>query len=328
VIAAVLLAAALAVSVGGPADDPAYLPVHAASALGTFEAEGVQVTLRKAKHPAGAVESLRDKQAEVAVTTAEQAVRSAWARGTPVRILVAHRAAPSIALLVSARHADRVTGVAALRGQRVGILGPGTTSHLALVALLARQKLGPADVGLVSHGSTALVSRLGSGELAAAMIEEPWIGRAIATGAGTVLADLRQPDDVVRHLGGPFYEVVSVATADAKRLGELEPALTAYARALLRVQHWLATTPAAAVAARLPAGLVGDPERFAARLEGARGGYAPQGHASDAGLTATLEVLRGASPWPVTLKLEPEGLREPGFVTAARAALGPGPPAP
>jgi ABC-type nitrate/sulfonate/bicarbonate transport system substrate-binding protein len=160
------------------------------------------------------------------------------------------------------------------------------------------------------------------------LVEEPWIGRAIATGAGTVLADLRQPDDVVRHLGGPFYEVVSVATADAKRLGELEPALTAYARALLRVQHWLATTPAEAVAGRLPAGLVGDPERFVARLEAARAGYPPQGHATDAGLRATLEVLRGGSPWPVTLELDPEALREPAFVTAARAALGPAPAGP
>jgi NitT/TauT family transport system substrate-binding protein len=328
VIGALLLATTLAVSVGGPADDPAYLPVHAAAALGTFEAEGVQVALRRAKHPASAVETLREGGAAVAVITADQAVRGAWARGTPVRILVAHRAAPAVALLVSSKHAGRVTGIPALRGQRVGMAGPGTTSHLALLALLKRHKLGPTDAGLTSFGSTALVTRLAAGELAAAMLEEPWASRAIASGAGTVLVDLRQPEDAARHLGGPFYEVVSVAAADDKRLAELEAPLTAYARALQRVQHWLATTPPAAVAARLPAGLVGDPERFAARLEAARAGYAPQGHATDAGLTSTLEVLRGGTPWPVTLKLEPEGLREPAFVTAARAALGPTPPAP
>lgn len=327
-IGGLLLAAALAVSVGGPADDPAYLPVHAAAALATFEAEGVQVTLRRAKHPAAAMEMLKDDGAAVAVTTADQAVRGAWARGVPVRVLVAHRSAPAAALLVSATHAGRVTGVAALRGQRVGIPGPGTTSYFALVALLRRQKLGPADLGLVSLGGTALLTRLASGELAAAMVEEPWASRAIASGAATVLVDLRGPEDAVRHLGGPFYEVASVARADEKRLGELESPLVAYTRALLRVQHWLATTPAAAVAGRLPAGLVGDPERFTARLEAARAGYAPGGHATDAGLQATLEMLRGGTPWPVTLKLEPSGLREPAFVTAARTALGPNPPAP
>jgi NitT/TauT family transport system substrate-binding protein len=327
VIGALLLATTLAVSVGGPADDPAYLPVHAAAALGTFEAEGVQVALRRSKHPAGAMETLRDGTAAVAVTTADQAIRGAWARGTPVRILVAHRAAPAAALLVSSKH-GRVTGLPALRGERVGIAGPGTTSHLVLLSLMARHRLRPTDLGLTSFGSTTMLTRLATGELVAAAVEEPWVSRALATGAATVLIDLRRPEDAARHLGGPFYEVVSVASAEDKRLGELEAPLTAYTRALLRVQHWLATTPAAAVAARLPAGLVGDAERFAARLEAARAGYAPQGHATDAGLTSTLEVLRGGTPWPVTLKLEPEGLREPAFVTAARAALGPTPPAP
>ena len=46
------------------------------------------------------------------------------------------------------------------------------------------------------------------------------------------------------------------------------------------------------------------------------------------GLQATLEVLRGGTPWPVTLKLEPEGLREPAFVTAARTTLGQNPQGP
>jgi NitT/TauT family transport system substrate-binding protein len=286
------------------------------------------VTLRRTKHPAAAAETLRDDRAAVAVTTADQAVRGAWARGTPVRILVAHRSAPAVVLLVSAKHAARVTGVAALRGRRVGMPGPGTTGHLVLLALLARHRLGPADLDLVSFGGTALLTRLASGELAAAVAEEPWASRAIASSAATVLVDLRRPEEAARHLGGPFYEVASLVRADDKRLGELEAPLVAYARALLRVQHWLATTPAEAVAGRLPAGLVGDPERFVARLEAARAGYPPQGHATDAGLRATLEVLRGGSPWPVTLELDPEALREPAFVTAARAALGPAPAGP
>jgi sulfonate transport system substrate-binding protein len=349
-LALTLLAAAapLAVSVGGPAEDPAYLPVHVAAALGTFQAEGVEVVLRRAKHPAAAIEALRERTAAVAVTTADQAVRGAWARGTPVRIVVAHNRAPTVALLVSAKHRDTVRRVEDLRRQRVGMPGPGTTAHLVLATLLARHRLGPADVQLASFGGTVLVSRLASGELAAAMLDEPWIGRALEAGAAQVLLDVRQPEDVVRHLGGPFYEILSVTRAgdkdaksdketkaekerkalEAKALAELEPALAAYARALIRVQAWLAATPAAAVAERLPPALVGDPARFVARLDPARAGYVPDGHATEAGLRTTLQVLRAGSPWPVTLKITPEDLQEPPFVTAARTGLGPAPPAP
>jgi ABC-type nitrate/sulfonate/bicarbonate transport system substrate-binding protein len=329
-LAFALLAAAapLAVSVGGPAEDPAYLPVHVAAALGIFQAEGVEVALRRAKHAAGAIEALRDQAAAVAVTTADQAVRGAWARGTPVRILVAHTRAPAVALLVSGKHRDAIRRVEDLRGQRVGMPGPGTTGHLVLATLLTRHRLAPADVQLVSLGGTTLVSRLASGELAAAVLDGPWIARALDAGAAQVLLDVRQPEESVRHLGGPFHEILSVARADEKALAELEPALVAYARALIRVQAWLAATPAPAVAERLPPALIGDPARFAARLDAARAAYALDGHATEAGLRATLQVLRAGSPWPVTLKVTPEGLREPSFVTAARTALGPAPPAP
>jgi len=321
-------AAPLAVSVGGLAEDPAYLPVHAAAALGTFDAEGITVTLRRAKHPAGAADALREGTAAVAVTTADQAVRGAWARGTPVRVLVAHTRAPAVALLVSVKHRDRVRRLEDLRGQRVGIPGPGTTGHLVLVTLLARHRIGPADLQLVSLGGTALVSHLAGGDLAAAVLQEPWATRALEAGAGQALLDVRRPEETARLLGGPFYEVLSVARADEKALAEAEAGLAAYARALIRVQAWLAATPAAAIAGRLPPGLVGDPDRFVARLDGARAAYVPDGHATEAGLRATLQVLRAGSPWPVTLKVSPEALREPAFVTAARAALGPTPPAP
>ncbi|MBI4011344.1 MAG: ABC transporter substrate-binding protein [Candidatus Rokubacteria bacterium] len=323
-----LLAVLLVVSVGGPAEDPAYLPVHAAAALGTFQAEGVTVTLRRAKHPAAAVEALRDGTAAVAVTTADQAVRGAWARGAPVRVLVAHTRAPATTLLVSAKHRDRVRRVEDLRGQRVGIPGPGTTGHLVLAALLARHRLGPIDLQLVSLGGAATIARLAGGELAAAALDEPWAARALEAGAGQALLDFRQPEETARQLGGPFYEVVSVARADQKAPAEADAALAGYVRALIRVQAWLAVTPAPAVAQRLGAILVGDADRVVARLDGARPAYVPDGQATDAGLKTTLEVLRAGSPWPVTLKVGPATLREPAFVTAARAALGPTPPPP
>ena len=329
VAAGLLLAAPtpLVVSVGGPPEDPAYLAVYAAEALGTFEAEGVRPTLRRAKHAAAAADALRDKDVAVAATTADQAVRGLWARGTPVRVLVAHTRAPAAALLVSAKHRDSVTGIQDLRGRRVGIPGPGTSGHLALVALLRERRIEPWQLELVSLGGTTLVARLASGGLVAAVVEEPWASRALRAGAAGVLFDFRRPEDAARHLGGPFYEVVSVAPAAEPDPGRLE-ALEGFVRAMLRVQAWLAATPPEAVVERLPRRLVTDPEGFVARLAAVQATLAPDGVATEAGLTATLRILRGGSPWPVTLKLGPADLSEPPFVAAARARLGPAPPAP
>jgi NitT/TauT family transport system substrate-binding protein len=336
----------LVVSVGGPAEDPAYLPVHAALALGTFEAEGVQVTLKRAKHPNGAMAALRDREAAVAVTTMDEAIRGAWARKLPVQVLAAHVRAPAVALLVAPAARESVRRIEDLLGRAVAIPGPGTTGHLLLVTLLREARVEPWQVDIRSLGHAALLTRLAGEELAAAMVEEPWASRLLDAGRVGLLVDLRRPEEVERDLGGPFYEVVSVAVAPPKdtekpksKTGavakkevprELPPeaALVAFTRAVIRVQAWLATAPPQAVAERLPPSLVGDRARFEARLGTRRAAYVATGEPTAAGLEATLRALRAGSPWPTGLNVGPDDLATPPAVTEARRQLGPSPPAP
>ena len=341
----------LTVAVGGPADDPAYLPVHVAVALGTFEAEGVKVTLKREKHPTGAVTALRDRETGIAVTTLDEAIRGAWARKIPVQVLAAHVRAPAVALLVAPAARDTVRRVEDLRSKPVGIPGPGTTGHLLLAALLRGARIQPWQVDTRSVGSTALLAQLGAGDLVAAMVEEPWVSRLLAAGRASVLIDFRQPSEVERVLGGPFYEVVSVAVSppkddkdkketskagtDAKKgtPARIEPppeaALAAYARAVARVQAWLASTPSAVVAERLPPALVGDRTRFEARLGAQQAAYAGTGDVTREGLEATIRVLRGGgSPWPVSLTVGPDDLAPPPGIAEARRQLGTVPPPP
>ena len=340
---------ALTVAVGGPAEDPAYLPVHAAVALGTFEAEGVKVTLKRAKHPTGAVTALRDRQAGIAVTTLDEAIRGAWARRLPVQVLAAHVRAPAVALLVASAARDVVRRVEDLRGKAVGIPGPGTTGHLLLVTLLRGARVEPWQIDTRSVGSRTLLAQLGAGDLAAAMVEEPWASRLVDAGRASVLVDFRRPAEVERLLGGPFYEVVSVAATaledDAKETPKAgadarkgtpprvepppEAVLAAYARGLARVQAWLAATPPPVVAERLPPTLVGDRPRFEARLGAQQTAYAGAGEATREGIEATLRVLRGGgSPWPVHLSVGADDLAPPPGVAEARRQLGATPPAP
>jgi ABC-type nitrate/sulfonate/bicarbonate transport system substrate-binding protein len=337
----------LTVAVGGSAEDPAYLPVHAAAALGTFEAEGIQVTLRRAKHPTAAVTALRDREAGVAVTTLDEAIRGAWARQLPVQVLVAHVRAPAVALLVAPAARDAVRRVEDLRGRAVGIPGPGTTGHLLFATLLRGARVNPWQVDTRSLGSGAVMAGLAAGDLTAAMVEEPWASRLVEAGRVSVLVDLRRPEEIERVLGGPFYEVVSVAVAavkdGAKETGKTkagakkgppriepppEPILAAFGRALARIQAWLATTPPSAVAERLPPALVGDRARFQSRLGARQAAYAGTGEPSPAGFEATLRVLRAGSPWPVSLSVGPNDLAPPPGVAEARRQLGPTPPAP
>jgi ABC-type nitrate/sulfonate/bicarbonate transport system substrate-binding protein len=265
-----------------------------------------------------------------------------------VQVLVAHVRAPAVALLVSPAARDTVRRVEDLQGKAVGIPGPGSTGHLLLAQLLRSARVKPSQIDARSIGSTALLAQLGGGDLAAAMVEEPWVSRLLDSRRAEVLVDFRRPAETERIVGGPFYEVVSVAVtpppkdvskakagAEAKKAGPppIEPPaeaiLAAYARAVARVQVWLATTPPAAVAERLPPALVRDRARFEERLAAEQAAYAGTGEPTPEGLAATLRVLRGgASPWPVTLSVSAEDLASPPAVVAARRQLGPTPPPP
>jgi NitT/TauT family transport system substrate-binding protein len=333
----------IVVAVGATAEDPAYLPVHAAAALGTFEAEGVRVTLRRSKHPTAAMAAVRDREAQIAVTTLDQAIQGAWARGLPVRAVVAHVRAPAAALLVAPGLRDAVRRVEDLRGRVVGVPGPGTTGDLLLSSLLRRARVEPWQVDVRSLGGAPLARRLASGEVAAGLVEEPWVSRLLEAQRAVPLIDLRRPEEAARRLGGPFYEVVSVsvrapereATGRAARKKGPPPhepppeaALVAFARAVIRVQVWLATTPAEAVADRLPPALVGDRAGFVARLAAAQPRYVADGEATEEGLEASFRVLREGNPWPVTVKVDGEAMSAPPAIAAARRALGATPPAP
>jgi NitT/TauT family transport system substrate-binding protein len=340
---------AVTVSVGGPTDDPAYLPVHAAAALGTFAAEGIEVTLKRAKHPTAAVAALREREAGIAVATLDEGIRGGWSRKLPLQVIVAHVRAPTVALLVAPGARDTIRRVEDLRGKPVGMPGPGTTGHLLLAALLRGARIEPSKVDVRSVVAPALLTQFASGDLGAAMVEEPWVSRLLEAERASALIDLRQPAEIERLFGGPFYEVVSLAAAPVKEVPKAKPrtsltapkeppppiqpppdaVLAAYARALARVQVWLATTPPQEIAERLPANLVGDRARFAARIGPRQAAYAGSGEATAVGLTATLRVLRGGgSPWPATLSLGPDDLVSPPAVAEARGQLGPAPPAP
>ncbi|MBI2460095.1 MAG: ABC transporter substrate-binding protein [Candidatus Rokubacteria bacterium] len=142
-LSAALLAAEpapLTVAVAGPPTEPSYLPLYVAEALGTFEAEGVRVTLRRVKGEGSAVAALREGDAEVAATSVDQAVRLGWGRGTPLALVALTALSPPAALLVSARHRETIATVADLRGKRIAIPGPGTSVHHLAIHLLRRPR--------------------------------------------------------------------------------------------------------------------------------------------------------------------------------------------
>lgn len=297
----IVLLQGLAIAVSGPATSAEYLPLHVAEAHGAFARAGLTVTLARAGSEGEAAEALAEGKVDLAATSVEAALRRG--RRVPAdvpQLVLGLTAAPPVALLVASGHA--VESVRGLRGLRVAIAAPGAPEHAWLLGLLRRADVRVPDVELVSLGSRGLTRALQRGDAQAGLVDEPWATRLLVAGDATMLADLRTPDAAAAALGRPTVHAALFAR-DGRAPDETT--LQALERAVGDAQALIGTMDPAALAARLPREVVGNPGEFAARLEATRRIYLPEGRVSAEQLAATIEIIRGRLPFPPTLAPPP-----------------------
>lgn len=298
--AGVGLWAAITIAVAGPASSPEYLPVHLAHAGGYFVQEKLQVTLKIERSEGDAALALARGRADIAATSLDAAYRLGHTAGAPPQLLFGLTAAPPVALLVSPIHKDTVRSPSDLRGQPVGLPGIGTPEQAMLATILSRADVKVHQVPLRTFSNRGLAGALEQGEVAAAVIADPWVTRLVAEDTASILVDLRTRAGAARWLGAETVHAAVFVRAEG-RPGD--PELAALVRALLRATAKVAEAPAEALAAVLPAAVTGQPDDFSLRVAGTRQIYLPRGQVTEDMLKASVAQARERSPFPAALKL-------------------------
>ncbi|HTI55442.1 MAG TPA: ABC transporter substrate-binding protein [Verrucomicrobiae bacterium] len=296
----VLLQTSLTIAVGGPITSPEYVPLHLAQAEGHFAAQQLAVTLRPMRSDAGAAEALALGHTQLAATSLDAALRLGHVEGAPPRLVWGLTAAAPVALLVNPARAESIRSAADLLGQTVAVPAPGTTEDQTLGLLLARAGVPVSRVTLRSLGERGAARALESGEVAAAVLAEPYVSRLVGDGKAAVAIDLRTAAGAAAALGGPTVNAALFARAgagpDAATLRALGAALQA---ALARVTG----SEPDALATALPPAVVGSPADFATRLRSARDLFLPGGRVSVETLAHSLALVRARAPLPIQVKV-------------------------
>ena len=296
----IVLLQALTLAVSGPATSPEYLPIWIAAADGHFDRQRLKVTIRTTRSEVGAAEALAQGQADLVATSLEALLRFGTREGQSPRLLVGLTAAPPVALVVNTAH-GRVRSVEELAGLRVGLSAPGAAEHSWLLTLLARAKLTPTQVHIVSVGAQGLERSLAAGEVHAALLPEPAASRLLTAGTVTLLADLRTPTAARQTLGAPTVSAGVFVRAD-RRPGERE--LAAFTRALLAAEARLTAGRPEDLAALLPRHVVETPASFEARVAQARTLYLAEGRVTAEQLDATTGFLGDQLPLPARARVQ------------------------
>ncbi len=297
----ILLLQSLTIAVSGPATSPEYLPLRVADAEGYFADAGLRVTLRTTRAESGAAEALAQKEANLAATSIEAALRFGAAKtGEAPRIVFGLSAAPPVVLAVPARLTDTTRSVEDLAGTIVGISSPGAPEQTWFLALLAKADLRVTQVSLMSYGEHGLGIALAEGQVRAGLIGEPLASRLLADGTVSALADFRDPQGLAQALGRPTVHAAVFESARA-RLRDAE--LEALSRALLRALSRIESASPEELAQRLPRAVVGRPDDFAVRLAGTKKIYLHNGVVGADALQATIAMIREHIPLPRVLRV-------------------------
>jgi NitT/TauT family transport system substrate-binding protein len=297
---ALFLQATLTIGVAGPAISPEYLPVRVAEAAGHFAEEKLQVSIQTFRSPADAAAALASGRVDLAATSLDAALRLGHLRGAPPRLIYGLTVAPPVALLVPEGRKAEIRGLADLEGKTVGITAPGTPEAEALGALLLNAGIRPERVTVASYGERPLARALGAGQVAAAVIGDPWATRLVREGQAAVLADLRTPAEAARWLGADTVHAAVFIPASS-RLADAD--LVPLARALLRGSRRVRAAPPGDLAAGLGASVIGDPEDFALRVEGARGVFIADGMVAPDALEAAVRLAEARARLPAVVNL-------------------------
>lgn len=302
-LAVILMLKALTVAVAGPPGSPEYLPLRVAEAHGDFVRESLTVTLRSTRSESGAAEALAQDQADLAATSLEAMLRFGQRKtgktGSVPWLIFGLTAGPPVAVVVSRAHGDAVRSVGDLAGARVGFAAAGGSEQTWLQAVLARAQIPASRVSLVSLGSRGVLNALDAGEVHAAVVAEPTATALLGEDRARLLVDLRSPDAVRLALGTTTVNAAVFSRADRR----LDPALAAFARALIAAERRIATAPPATLAEALPRGVVGAGDEFQRQIEATRGIYLRGGVVESEAVRATLAMIRAHLPLPGWLRV-------------------------
>lgn len=281
----------LTIGVGGQSS-LVYLPTTLAAQLGYYKEVGLDVALQDLQAGSKALTALLGGSVDVTSGYYDHTIQT-QAKGKSIESFVTMLKLPGIALVISPKEHKQISSISDLKGAKIGVTAPGSSTDFFLNYLLKQAGL---SVDAVSHqaiggGSTA-VAAMEQGTVDAAVMIDPAISELLKRQPDTkVLYDLRTVDGVQKVYGTPQYPAAVLYSTSSwvKDHADIAKKLAA---AIVKTLQWINTHTAAEIAAKMPASLVGaDKNLYIKALNAAKPTYSLDGKMPPDGASEVLKVL-------------------------------------
>jgi NitT/TauT family transport system substrate-binding protein len=191
-----------------------YLPLTIAEQLGYFKAEGLDVTIVDFSGGARALQAVVGGSADVVSGAFEHTVNMHY-KGQPMRAFVVQGAAPQITLGYNPKAIPNYQSVADLRGKKIGVTAPGSSTNVVVNFVLAKAGLKPSDVSIVGVGAgNGAVAAMRSGQVDAMSNLDPVSTLLTRSGDMKIITDTRNLAEAEKITPG-FNSPTVMALEDA-----------------------------------------------------------------------------------------------------------------
>jgi len=271
-----------------------YLPLTIAERQGYFKAEGLDVEILDFPGGAKALQALLGGSVDV-VSGAYEHTISQQAKGQNIEALVMQGKYAGIVLAMSKAKAANYKSPADLKGMKIGVTAPGSSTNMFVNILLAKAKLAPDAVAIIGVGATAgAVAIMKRGEIDAMSNLDPVIAQLESGGDIVAVVDTRTAKGMQDVYGGAYAAGSIYVPVDfAKKYPNTAQAIVnAMVRALRFIQ---ASTPDQIIAA-VPPEYYADRALYKAALEKNLDGFKHEGFISAEAGQNVLRDLKSFDP--------------------------------
>ena len=216
-----------------------YLPLTISEQLGYFKAEGLDVEVSDFAGGSRALQAVVGGAANV-VSGAYEHTINLQSKNQFFQAFVLQGRAPQIAVGVSTKAMPGYKTVADLRGRKIGVSAPGSSTNMVANLVLSRAGIKAGDVSFIGVGTTAgALAAVRSGEIDAMSNIDPVMTMLEQRGEVKIISDTRTLKGTTEVFGGPMPAACLYAPAEF--LQKNPNTCQALANAIVRGLKWLQT---------------------------------------------------------------------------------------
>ncbi|MFL6630165.1 MAG: ABC transporter substrate-binding protein [Vitreoscilla sp.] len=268
-----------------------YLPLSIAESLGYFKAEGLDVTIVDFAGGSKALQAVVGGSADI-VSGAFEHTLIMQPKGIRLRAFALQGRAPQIVLGINPKTMPGYKSVADLRGRKIGVTAPGSSTNVLANFVLAKAGLKSGDVSIIGVGAgPGAVAAMRSGQIDAISNLDPVITLLQRSGDLRIVSDTRIVAEADKAFGGPMP--AGCMYAPQAFIDKNPATVQAVANAIVRADKWIQGAGPADIVKAVPESyLLGDRAVYIDAFLASKGALSPDGLFPAEGAATALRALQ------------------------------------